>query len=112
MKPLSSVVLVLAALVPARGEKSAADPAATRLLAEARAARASWEGFPGFAADVEVNVDGKVTRGSVEVSPKGKVTLELAGGADAAAWARHTLGSIVGHRVDSGAGEDTPCTFA
>src|SRR5262249_4528300 len=54
-----------------------ADQAATVLLADARAARAIWENFPGFTADVEANVEGKVTRGHVDVSPKGKLELKL-----------------------------------
>ena len=39
-----------------------ADPEATKLLADARAARANWDHFPGFKADMEVNIDGKVFR--------------------------------------------------
>ena len=92
-------------------EKPAADAAATKLLADARAARATWENFPGFSADVEVTLDGKVTRGQVEVGAKGDVTLKLEKGA-AAEWARPTLRSIVGHRLDSSADLDTPCAFA
>ena len=50
------------------GKAEKADPAATQLLAEARAARALWQDFPGFSADVEVNLDGQVTASRVEVS--------------------------------------------
>jgi uncharacterized GH25 family protein len=100
-----------AAAGAATSDKPAADAAATKLLADARAARATWENFPGFSADVEVNLDGQVTRGQVEVSAKGEVTLKLEKGA-AAEWARPTLRSIVGHRLDSSADLDTPCAFA
>jgi hypothetical protein len=86
-----------------------ANPEATRLLADARAARATWVGFPGFKADVEVNVDGKAVAGKVEVDAKGKVTLHLEG--DAKNWARRTLESIVGHRLDNSAALNTPCAF-
>jgi hypothetical protein len=99
-----------AAKAPAREEKPAADPEATKLLADARAARATWKDFPGFTADVEVNVEGKVTTGTVEVSPKGAVKLKLEG--EHASWARRTLESVVGHRLDGGAAADTPCAFA
>jgi hypothetical protein len=89
-----------------------ADPDATRLLTEARAARASWENFPGFTADVVVNLDGRtVSRGRVEVKSDGKVALEL-GDKDAATWARRELGSIVGHRLPGGNDSPTPCAFA
>jgi hypothetical protein len=87
------------------------DPAATRLLAEARAARVNWVDFPGFTADVEVNLDGKVSRGHVEVKADGKVNLDVED-KDAAAWARRELGSTVGHRLDNSAELNTPCSFA
>lgn len=91
------------------------DPEATKLLADARAARAVWTGFPGFTADVEVNLDGRVSRGQVAVKPDGKVVLDLGNGdgdRSAAAWARRELGSVVGHRLDNGGSTPTPCAFA
>jgi hypothetical protein len=91
------------------------DPEATRLLTEARAARAVWTDFPGFTADVEINLDGRVSRGQVEVKPDGKMVLDLGKGDEdrpAAAWARRELGSVVGHRLDSGGATPTPCAFA
>src|SRR5689334_22766139 len=111
MRPLCGTILLLA-LVAApgwgqsreggslRAKKIEADPTATALLAEARAARATWHHFHGFKADLEVNFDGKVFRGPVEVSPQGKVTLTL-GDRHAETWARHTLGSVVAHRLDN-----------
>jgi hypothetical protein len=94
------------------GSKATANPAATKLLAEARAARAVYHDFPGFTADIAVNLDGKVTRGHVEVSNKGKVTLKL-NNPDAEKWAKGTLASNIAHRMDSGSSEgDTPCAFA
>lgn len=89
---------------------SAADPAATKLLSDARAARALYHDFPGFRADIEVNLDGKVERSSVEVSDKGKAVLKLAN-ADATKWAKNTLEQIIGHRLSSGPDEETPCAF-
>jgi hypothetical protein len=88
----------------------AEDPAATKLLAEARAARATWADFPGFTADCAVNLDGKVTKGKVTVSATGQVKLDGFGDAPAR-WAQRTLGSIVGHRMP-GADPGTPCRFA
>jgi hypothetical protein len=87
------------------------DPAATKLLADARAARANWENFPGFSADLEVNIDGKVEKGTMAVDPKGKVTVQVSDAA-ASAWAKRMLGSIVGHRLPDGGDEKTPCAFA
>jgi hypothetical protein len=95
-------------------DKPAANPEATKLLADARAARAIYRDFPGFTADVEINIDGKVTPGRATVSRTGKVTLTLtpAGAADAEHWASRLLSSIVGHRLDSGTDLETPCAFA
>jgi hypothetical protein len=113
-----SVVRYLATLVlrcaaeDLPGEKApAADPEATKLLADARTARAQWTNFPGFRADLEVNIDGKVCKGTVEVSSKGKVVVTLDEDA-AAKWARGILASTVAHRLDNSAALDTPCAFA
>lgn len=97
-----------------RGEesgKATADAGATKLLADARAARVLYHDFPGFTADIEVNIDGKVSRGTVEVSDKGEVALKLED-AGAVKWTKNTLGSIIGHRLSGGPDEETPCAFA
>jgi hypothetical protein len=98
-----------------KAEKLREDPEATKLLADARAARAGWKDFPGFTADVAVNIDGKVVQGRATVSRTGKVSLSLspAGGpVEAEPWASRLLSSIVGHRLDSGTDLETPCAFA
>ncbi|MCI0377985.1 MAG: DUF3386 family protein [Gemmataceae bacterium] len=87
-----------------------ADPAATKLLADARAARAVWKDFSGFSADLEVNDGGKLHKGGVEVSAQGKVTLKLdAEGLKEAV--RREITSLVAHRSPGGS-LDTPCAFA
>jgi hypothetical protein len=118
MKRLCCVLLLLGASVPVEAadsaNKPAANPAATKLLADARAARASWEHFPGFTANLEINIDGQVMHGKVAVSPKGKVELsgfEEREENEAVTWARRTLASTVGHRLDNSAELDTPCAF-
>jgi uncharacterized GH25 family protein len=107
-----------ATLVVRRGEGAAptkqpaaeADQAATKLLADARAARAQWTNFPGFTAELEINVDGQVTRGTVQVQPEGKVTVQTPD-ADAGQWALRQLRQIVSHRIDNSASLGTPCAF-
>jgi uncharacterized GH25 family protein len=86
------------------------NPEASKLLADARGARANWDNFPGFSANVEVNVDGKKTTGKMKVSSKGKVDLEMEG--DVKEWTRRTLSSMVGHRMDDSTTLNTPCAFA
>ena len=107
---LASLAVAAPALFAGDKDAKPADPAATKLLADARAARAVWKRFPGFTAEVEVNIDGQATKGRVTVDPTGDVTLQLP---DAAAerWAKGTLASVVGHRLDDGGGADTPCAF-
>ena len=87
------------------------DPAATKLLADARAARAEWENFPGFKADLEVNLDGQIAKGSVTIQKTGDVTLKLDGHEDATKWAKRQLASLAGHRLSDGGGPATPCAF-
>ena len=87
-----------------------ADAEATKMLADARAARYMWNNFPGFTANVEVNLDGKVSKGTVSVNEKGKVTFaDLS--EEAQKWAKPILGSAIGHRI-GGAVNETPCAFA
>jgi hypothetical protein len=96
---------------------TAADPAtpsaeATKLLADARAARAVWTSFPGFRADVEINYGGKLLQAKVRVDGEGKVILEGVEDKEAASWARRVLSSIVGHRlVGVASGKPSPCAF-
>jgi hypothetical protein len=87
-----------------------ADPEATRLLREARAARVNWEKFPGFSADLEYNHNGKVVRGRVEVSAEGKVKVDLPDD-EAKKWVYGQLRSVVAHRMDNSADLSTPCAF-
>jgi hypothetical protein len=116
IRHLASFALLSALAVPVpaadKTAKAEADSAATKLLADARAARAQWDHFPGFRAKIEINLDGKVTQASVQVSPKGKVTIEAPGAApEAVKWAREELAQTVSHRLDNAAALDTPCAF-
>ena len=88
-----------------------ADPAATKLLAEARSMRAVWNNFPGFTADVAVNFDGKSGKGKVRVSAGGKeVTIEGLP-KEFEQWTRRELESLVNHRLPGGGDRETPCAF-
>ncbi|MGE3804699.1 MAG: DUF3386 family protein [Gemmataceae bacterium] len=105
-----------ATLVFQVGGKSAAkadvaeNPEATKLLAEARAHRAEWEGFQGFSANIEVNIDGELSKGTVKVDAKGKCQFEGLS-KPAADWADRFLESLVAHRRASGSERTTPATF-
>jgi uncharacterized GH25 family protein len=87
------------------------DPAATKLLADARAARAVWKDFPGFTANLTLNREGAVHKGHVEVNAQGKVTLKLEADDDLQKWARREIASLVAHRMPGAESLRTPCTF-
>lgn len=108
---LLAVLCCLIAAPLTAGEKAALKPdaAAAKMLADARANRAIWADFPGFQAEIEVNLNGKVERGEVQVEAGGKVTFKGLNG-DAEKWAKPVLSSIIGHRLDSGS-SDGPCAF-
>jgi uncharacterized GH25 family protein len=85
-------------------------PDATKLLAVARANRATWDNFPGFTAEVEVNTDGVINRGTVVVDGSGKVQVTMSDKATHK-WALSQLQSVVSHRL-VGDDRQTPCAFA
>jgi hypothetical protein len=79
----------------------------------ARAARANWDHFPGFKADMEINIDGKVFRAPVTIDSQGEVHFKLAGESEEAArWARRSLASLAGHRLDNSGDLKSQCAFA
>lgn len=98
------------------GDKKA-DPAATKLLSDARTARALWHKFPGFTARVVINRDGEKIPCKLDVSATGKVTLstELADLNDKQnaliKQVKTEITSLVSHRLPGGPSE-TPCAFA
>jgi hypothetical protein len=111
------VVLVLVTILTnAPGQESSRklstepDPAATKLMADTHDSWAHWEDFPGFTGDLEVNLDGKISNGTVQVSPDGKVKVHLAVPA-AQSFAQEVLASIVGHRLGQRLNLNAPCVF-
>ncbi len=96
--------------------KDLGDSAATKLLADAIAARATWKDFPGFVADVEITGQGQghLARGKVQVNEKGKVDIQLddtSAAPELADSAKPLLASLVGHRLPSSSDQKTPCKF-
>jgi hypothetical protein len=75
-----------------------ADREAVALFERALAARATWEKFPGFTADVSGNVDGRAFSGKVTVAAGGDVTLSLDENV-VKPWVEEQLESIVNHRL-------------
>ncbi len=70
-------------------------PTAEEMMRRAHEARATWEGLPGFAADILVSADGRTASGTVEVGPDGNVSLKLDGDFP---WVERTLRSLAAHR--------------
>jgi hypothetical protein len=103
----------LAAAVTASYQEAApvADAAATRLLKEARQARAVWQNFPGFTAELTANHNGTVTRGTLTVEPSGKIVLKGFDDPDVNMVVRRQLASLVAHRLPGLTEKETPCAF-
>lgn len=74
------------------------DPEARTLLDGARRHLVMWDRFPGFKTTLQVDQDGKRTRGELTVFPSGKVEVALQD-REAAEWAGRIMESIVNHRL-------------
>jgi hypothetical protein len=88
--------LFLAPVAANEGLKVRAD--ASRLVAGAVAADASWQAFPGFMADLEIECEGKVSRGRLIVEPDGRVFVEQVPDTHRL-WAGERLGRVVRQRL-------------
>src|SRR5262249_40596401 len=82
-------------------ERKDADTEAVALFEEALAARAQWQGFPGFTALATGKLEGRDFSGQVTVDADGGVRFQTKEKA-AKRWVEDQLGSIALHR---GAGE-------
>ena len=74
------------------------DAEAVSLFEEAIAARARWQDFPGFGAQVAGQVDGRPFAGSVTVDADGRAKAEL-DEPSAKSWVEGQLASIAMHRI-------------
>ncbi len=92
---------------PAAANKTAGDAAAVELLRRACANRAVWEHFPGFTADVTVQIDDKEEKGKVTVDEHGTVTSSLKN-EKLREWVDEQLGSLVDHRMPSVPEDEQP----
>jgi hypothetical protein len=84
----------------------APDAAAVKLFQEALAARAHWQGFPGFSAHIRGHMDGHAFSGTVAIDAAGAVNAAVKD-EDARSWVQTQLESIVLHR---GAGSNARST--
>lgn len=86
-------------------EAKALEPSsASSILQKAHETRATWSNFPGFTADITVNIDGAVQKGKATVNAKGKVDLSNVDLKDHPQVLR-SLQSLVNHRLDGGSSE-------
>jgi hypothetical protein len=74
------------------------NPDANRMVADALVAEATWRGFPGFVADLEVECNGKVSQGRLIVERDGRVFVEQVP-AGLRIWAEEVLGCIIRQRL-------------
>jgi hypothetical protein len=92
-------------------ETKGADPKAVQLFQDAIDRRAMWHNFPGFAADVQANVDGRKWKGTATISAKGDV--ELSAEDDVVTpWVRGQFESMVLHRLAQPRGSAPILRFA
>jgi hypothetical protein len=78
-----------------------ADPAsltAASLLQSAREARAVWNGFPGFSADLAVRYNDEIAKGKVVINADGEVALKMPE-FSGSKWLQTYLESMVQHRM-------------
>ena len=83
-------------------ERHGPDAAAVALFEEAIAARAQWQDFPGFSAQVRGNLDGRPFAGEVRLDAKGGVTYaddDASQEEAVSSWLVEQLESIVLHRL-------------
>lgn len=83
---------------------------APEVMRRAREARASWQKFPGFEADLKLFTEGHEQSGKIKVSAGGQVELTGFQLKDDKPVLQ-VLRSLVGHRMGSG-GEDSDVSFA
>jgi hypothetical protein len=83
-----------------------ADAEAVALFEKAVAARAAWNDFPGFSADLEGTLEGRPFAGTVTVSAEGEVEVQVDDDA-AKGWLEDQLGSIVMHRLPEPPGDSS-----
>jgi hypothetical protein len=98
----------LALNVPGNKEASLST-SAVDVVRQARDARAMWENFPGFEADLELFAEDRSQRGRIKVSAKGEVELSGFELQDEKSVLQ-TLRSLVSHRLGGGA-EDESVSF-
>lgn len=76
---------------------TSADAEAVKMFERAIAARAGWQNFPGFTANITGNVDGRDFEGTVKANADGTVAIKL-DEESANEWVQDQLDSIVLHR--------------
>jgi hypothetical protein len=86
------------ALPAARGETDA-EATAEQLMARAHDTRATWDGFPGFTAELAVSANEQQASGIVEFSADGAVKVSLPEGFE---WVETKLQSLADHRRGGG----------
>jgi hypothetical protein len=90
---------------------TAKEPTALELLLQARKARAVWNDFPGFTADITVFYDGKNQKGKLSIDAAAAVELAMPA-SPAKAWAEEQLASMEQHRMPDSSVAEGKVTYA
>lgn len=108
---LVSFVCATLCIVSDNVKQPVEQPEASEMLSNARASRAVMENFPGFTAEILLNVNQKQYRGTVQVDSKGVVTVtDILG--QPSVWVKKVLTSTITHRLQPAIPRKTPCAFA
>jgi len=78
-------------------ERRAPDKGARELMLAAHNARAVWNDFPGFTADVVIRTDGQIQTGTIQVGSDFEYDLKVAEEAKQP-WVKAKLRSVISHR--------------
>jgi hypothetical protein len=87
------------------------DPAAAKLLVDARSARGVWnDKFPGFSCELNVTIDELVVTGQLTVTKEGETKLEMTEGAGKK-WVERQLQLLIDHHFPTSAIETGAVKF-
>lgn len=106
-----TLIADLPAAADTNATKESTEVPAAELLIRARAARAVWKQFPGFAADVIVTSESGPVTGKIKIDGDGNVSLDMPK-SSISEWVEEQLNTLVQHRMPDGEVSEGTITYA